>query len=311
MKNLIPLLKKCRPVNLLTVSFLQFFLYKFLFYDFLQQGHIALKLSILDIVLLTLDLAVIMAAGYLINDIFDEETDRLHSAKRSLSELGIQHKTAQKAYAFLLLFGFSITIYLAAKYDEWPLSLLYPAANLILYVYARKLKSSVLWGNLLIAVLCCLPTLLIYLAERSQIKQIRAINPEVYQFFWLTIITYLIFAFLSTLIREIIKDMEDSQADSEAGIITFANSKDSRTVKGLLFFLEVIFLLLIGVIAIYFFNKKNIPALVFSLLSLIPLILWNLYHLRGAETSASYKRLSSSFKLIMILGIGLLAFIHH
>ena len=182
---------------------------------------------------------------------------------------------------------------------------------MILYVYARKLKSSVLWGNLLIAILCCLPTLLIYLAERSQIKQIRAIDPEVYQLFWLTIITYLVFAFLSTLIREIIKDLEDSQADSEAGIITFANSKDSRTVKGLLFFLEVLFLLLIGVIAIYFFNKKNIPALVFSLLSLIPLMLWNLYHLRGAETSASYKKLSSSFKLIMILGIGLLAFIHH
>lgn len=307
---MIPLLRKCRPLNLFTVSFLQFFLYKFLFFDFLQQEQIALKLSIADIMLLTLDLAIIMAAGYLINDIFDEETDRLHRSKRSLSEIGIHRVTAKRAYAFLLTIGFGLTIYLAEKYDEWPLSLLYPSANFILYIYARKLKSSILWGNLLIAILCCLPTLLIYLAERSQIKILENINPDLHSLLWLTIISYLIFAFLSTFIREIIKDMEDAQADRDAGIITFANNTGSKTVKTVLYVLETIFLLLIGLIIFYFFDKKNSPALLFSLCSILPLVLWNLYYLKKANTSSNYKKLSKTYKLIMLLGIGLLAFIN-
>ena len=177
------LLKKCRPINLLSIILLQCFTYFFLFYNILSSVDISLRLSLFDLFLITLDLALIMGSGYLINDIFDIETDKRHQNKESLLETGIPLTFFRNAYWAISILGLIITLYLAQKYQEWGLSLLYPAGVFILYLYAKKLKNSILWGNIVIAILCCFPSLMLYLAEAPSIQLLKNTSENLYAVF--------------------------------------------------------------------------------------------------------------------------------
>lgn len=309
LKNGIILLKKCRPINLLTIIILQCFLYYFLIYKNVEAHSIDLRLSFIDLVLLTLDLALIMAAGYLINDIFDIETDEAHQSKESLLNTGLPLSFFHRSYWIILIFGMGLTLYLAYKYDEWYLSLLYPVGAFLLYIYAKHLKSSVLWGNILIAILCGFPATMLFLAESPAIEQLKQLSYPAYKHFMVILGFYLVFAFFSTLIREIIKDLEDKEADLKAGIISFANSKPYNLVFGLCSTLIFCFVGLQVYFCFYLFEQENNLALLFFIICIIPLTVISTLRLKKAHTSSEYRTVSRIYKAIILSGIIILAFI--
>jgi 4-hydroxybenzoate polyprenyltransferase len=303
------LLKKCRPVNLLSIILLQCFTYFFLFYNILSSVDISLRLSLFDLFLITLDLALIMGAGYLINDIFDIETDRRHQNKESLLETGIPLTFFRNAYWAISILGLIITLYLAQKYQEWGLSLLYPAGVFILYLYAKKLKNSILWGNIVIAILCCFPSLMLYLAEAPSIQLLKNTSENLYAVFLSILYFYLLFSFISTLIREIIKDLEDKDADLASGIITFANKFPSSFVINICSICIVIFLGVQIYFCFYLFEQEFYLAVLFFIIWIIPITLYSFVTLRKAQTTLDFKKLSLNYKIIILSGIIQLAFI--
>ena len=115
-----------------------------------------------------------------------------------------------------------------------------------------------------------------------------------------------LFAFITSMAREIIKDMEDYKGDKETGGLTMPIVWGIRVSK-----FNVFFLLIITVILLLFvvYNTIKVQHVFFSLnntyilLSLVlPLSILALYILKASE-SKQFKRASLLLKFVMLMGL--------
>jgi 4-hydroxybenzoate polyprenyltransferase len=245
---------------------------------------------------LSLIVLLITAAGYIINDILDIETDKINKPTKLYVSKSISIKNAWRVYwAFT-----SIACFLSLLYaTEFIHFILFFGVPILLYVYSIYLKKTPLLGNILISFLVILPIYTIYLFEFVPQKTTipifdRPINNA--------ILFYIFFAFITTLIRELIKDVEDIKGDYSRGMKTLPIIIGiHRTSKVILFFSSV---LLVAVLLVIFEFLKG--EYVFSMYSflfiLIPLLLF-IYKLRVAKTKKDFSFLSNLIKLIMFFGI--------
>jgi 4-hydroxybenzoate polyprenyltransferase len=116
------------------------------------------------------------------------------------------------------------------------------------------------------------------------------------------------FAFLSTLIREIIKDIEDFEGDSEYGRSTMPILLGIRFTKIVIvvLILFVVFSLIYVYVKFLFYNPGGKPDLLsmgwFVLLLIIP-FLYLIFRLLSAREKKDYHICSNITKLIMLAGI--------
>ena len=152
------------------------------------------------IILASLSAALIAAAGNIINDISDVETDKISHPKRVLP-LGILTKTEAKIeYLILNFIAGIISLYLS-----YTLFVIVFISAILLLVYSAYLKKIPLIGNITIATL----TGLAFIYGGFAVENAEAaIIPAV-------------FAFLLNLIREIVKDVQDEEGDKKQNIITY------------------------------------------------------------------------------------------
>ena len=308
MKKIKVIAKHSRPLNLLAIALLQVMLYFFVIYLPYQDLNLPWRLSFIDLSLLGIDLILIMAAGYLINDIFDLKTDALHAKKKSIDSYEYSPTLFQNSYWILFSLGAMLTLFLAWKYQEWALSLLYPAGTYLLYLYAKRLKSTILWGNILIALLCLFPVCLMFLGERPAISTLQQLYPDQCSKLYLVIGFYIIFSFLATFIREIIKDQEDQEADQQAGVTTIATEYPIYQVKRIVTSIMVVFTALLLLFGILMCLDANILGGLYLILIPTTLTIYSGYLYRGSAESNDFRKLSHLYKLIILTGIIALIF---
>ena len=158
------------------------------------------KFSGLNVFLAAFAASFALAAGNIINDIYDIDIDKTN---RPLRPLPSEKITIKEAYG-LYIFFITISIAISFLINEMALVIVL-VSILILFIYSKYLKQIPLIGNITVASL----TGLVFIFGGVVIENpVAAIVPAV-------------FAFLINLIREIVKDMEDVEGDSKAGAITF------------------------------------------------------------------------------------------
>ena len=148
------------------------------------------------------------AAGNVINDYFDYNIDLVNKPERPIPSGKISLKSGRN-YAYLLfalgtICGFSIS-YMT---DNWIPFLIVLLADVVLYLYAFKLKSTPLLGNLAVGFM----TGFEFLFGGFTINNPSIILTSAYLGF---------FAFVMTTARELVKDIEDIEGDKAAGARTF------------------------------------------------------------------------------------------
>lgn len=152
------------------------------------------------ILLASLTAALTAAAGNVINDLFDIETDKTAHPDRVLTK-GTLTKTEAKSEYFLLN---SIAAIIAVSLSTTPFVIVLLSISL-LYIYSAYLKRIILVGNITVAALAGLA--FIY-------GGVVANNPK-------AAVIPAFFAFFINLIREIVKDIQDIDGDKKQKIITF------------------------------------------------------------------------------------------
>ncbi|MBW7842888.1 MAG: geranylgeranylglycerol-phosphate geranylgeranyltransferase [Ignavibacterium sp.] len=152
------------------------------------------------ILLASLTAALTAAAGNVINDLFDIETDKTAHPDRVLTK-GTLTKTEAKSEYFLLN---SIAAIIAVSLSTTPFVIVLLSISL-LYIYSAYLKKIILVGNITVAALAGLA--FIY-------GGVVANNPK-------AAVIPAFFAFFINLIREIVKDIQDIDGDKKQKIITF------------------------------------------------------------------------------------------
>ncbi|TAE21961.1 MAG: prenyltransferase [Cytophagales bacterium] len=230
--------------------------------------------------LLTFSTVCIAAAGYIINDYFDVKIDIINKPERVIIGRYLKRRVAMGAHQVLNVVGCVVGLYLS----RW-VFLLDVLSVTLLWFYSANFKRQPFVGNLVVAFLTALSLLVLAVYYRQNVD---------------LLLIYASFAFVITLVREIIKDMEDVRGDARFGCRTLPIIWGIRRTKTFLYVLIASFIATLFIIAGDLGNRHL--DLIF-LLMLAP-IAWLVYRLVRADTKRDFGYLSQLCKIIMLLGVG-------
>ena len=309
---MLAILKTIRPLNLFIIALVQFLIRYCIIMPAYQAEYLSTKvfpehLSKIEFALLVFATVVIAAGGNIINDVFDTTTDAVNKPGKNLIGVKISERTATLAsYSFFLLGSFA-GIGLGIKNNLFAISLLFPFSALTLYMYSSYYKKRLLIGNVLIALLSAFTILITGLFEPHYFSTISIWLRGSEQMTWISgaaiIMVYSLFAFLLSLIRELIKDAEDVDGDERAQCKTFPVLFGTVKTKILISAITVITICIIGFFLFYFF-AHNTEVNVYYLLAtfFIPFAAL-LYLIINASEKKDFYYASVFSKAIMLMGI--------
>jgi 4-hydroxybenzoate polyprenyltransferase len=247
---------------------------------------------------------LIAAGGNVLNDIKDTAIDAINKPSKVIVGRLISEKKAYYWYFGLSLLGFLLGEGVAWQQKNSGLALIYPLTILLLWYYSTQYKRQVLVGNIVVALLCALVPFTVYiLLFRFKVQIKETTTPTFFAAHWLFAYTFL--AFFSTLLREIIKDIEDMEGDKRFECQTFPIFYGEKIAKNTSIFLAIF----IGLSIFRFFfcqsanNPTQISFFVFLGSVLISPILYIIQRLHHAQTSSDYHHISIACKIWMLLGL--------
>jgi 4-hydroxybenzoate polyprenyltransferase len=265
------LLKLTRFGNLLIIGFAQYCTAVFLIdYSTLHDFRFFI---------LSVSTLLIAAAGYVINDYYDVKIDYINKPERVI--IGRQ---ITRRYAILFHIGLSLSGLLLGIFVSWRVGFINFVSIFFLWLYSNSLKRLPFIGNFTVAILTGLSILIVDIYYQTH-------NTVIY--------IYACFAFFMTLIREIIKDMEDLKGDNSFGCKTLPIVWGIRKTKFVIYGVLIVFCsAVVALDAVY----KILPLRYYILLLFLPLVFF-LIGLIRADMKKDFAFLSSFCKIIMLLGI--------
>ncbi len=249
----------------------------------------------------------IAAAGYIINDYFDIQIDAINKPDRVVINKFIKRRWAIMWHWIFSVIGIGISLYVSYKIKEWPIFFINTLCVLVLWLYSTTFKKKLLIGNLMIAALTAWVILVVYLFAGANLFSLKgfAANPEnlnVRRFFKFTLL-YACFAFVTTLIREVIKDLEDMEGDRKYDCNTMPIAWGVPATKVFVGVWVVVTIAALAIVQLYAWQSGWwFAALYILLLIMLPAVLL-IKKLYAATFSADYHTLSNIIKLIMLFGI--------
>lgn len=285
-----------RYKNLLFIALVQIFIKYGLFHPF----GIDITLNAFGFSLLVIATLCIAAGGYIINDVFDIEIDKVNRPKKVFIPNKISEKTAYNLFIIFNVIGVGIGFYLSNMIERPGFSALFIAFSALLYLYSSYLKSTILVGNILIAVLVAMSLILVGLFDL-----LPAITPEnqaTQSTFFSIVLDYALFAFYLTLLREIVKDLEDVNGDRKGGLSTLPLAIGRKRSIYVIFGSGVV-----GVFSVvyymyqYIYNHQYL--LLYFLFGILAPLLFFCVKTWSANSIKDYRFLSNLLKIIMLLGM--------
>ena len=176
----------------------------------------AIAVILIAIIDRTLNLPIILAmlavffetaAGNVINDYYDYEIDLINKPQRPIPSGRISLKGGRN-YAYLLfILGTICGFLISYMTDNWIPLVIVLIADVVLYLYAYKLKATPLIGNMSVGFM----TGLTFVFGGYTLNNPTIISTSFFLGF---------FAFVMTTARELIKDIEDTEGDKSVGAKT-------------------------------------------------------------------------------------------
>ena len=300
-----------RLPNLLIIAFTQYAMRYLIMEPMLPSDSFELQFGELQFALLVFSTMMIAAAGYIINDYFDTRADLINKPKRVVVGVSISRKEAMILHMILNIIGVGLGVYLAFYIGLPSLSLVFVMSTGLLWFYSTNYKKQFLVGNLIVAFLTALVPMMVVLFEIPLLNReygevmIRYDSNFSYLFAWVSAFSF--FAFMTTLIREIVKDAEDLEGDNAYGMKTVPIVLGTFWTRVLVVGLILLTLAaLIFLLFKYIFYSDDPPDYIslayFTGLLLLPLIGLAIQVLIAGDKRA-YHRASTLIKLIMLFGI--------
>ena len=301
----IPFLKLIRIQNLLMIILTQVLVKYFLFRPF----GIDTTLNDFQFSLLVISMIALAAAGNIINDLHDTETDRINKPHKMILGKEISEKAGWNWFIILNLIGVGIGFYLSNLVGKPSFVALFIIPSAFLYFYATQIKGTVLVGNLVVSIMVGM--IIIMVGIFDLVPAITPQNLATQKVMFSILVDYSIFAFFLNFLREVVKDQEDVDGDYNAGYRTLPVLLGRKRTNILIFLLGV-FPVAGVVYYIYEYLFENRPAVFYVLLFVLAPLLYFLIKITGADSKKDYHHLSLVLKLILaagLLSIGLYRFI--
>jgi 4-hydroxybenzoate polyprenyltransferase len=243
----------------------------------------------------------IAAAGYIINDYFDLNIDRVNKPDRIVIDKVIKRRWAIIWHLGLSFLGVVLTLF-AVGTAHWYLVMANLFCVVLLWLYSTSFKRQLLIGNLVISLLTAWTILVLFFAFSSPSNAFDTTDTVSVKFFRLAFL-YSGFAFIISMIREAIKDMEDIKGDSRYGCKTLPIVAGVRTTK---VYTAVWISVLLGALVVLEFYVLQFgwwPSVIYNGLLVILPLLKALKALKNARLNKDFAALSTTTKWIMLTGI--------
>jgi 4-hydroxybenzoate polyprenyltransferase len=303
---IIPFFRLIRWPNLVFIGLTQVLFYVFVIlptfaYQSFQPGAMAQPLIPGLLVCLILSSIFIAAAGYIINDYFDLNIDRVNKPDKLIIEKVIKRRSAILWHWFLSGIGVLLGLYVSLKLHNpivGPANLL---CVILLWFYSTTFKRKLLIGNIVISLLTAWVILVLFICE------LRFFMTGWYHFALGRIFKYAVvyggFAFIISLIREVIKDIEDMDGDARDGCRTMPIVWGVNVAKVFTATWLVVLISALAVIQFYFLPRAQWIMIAYGILFIDLPLLWILRKLYYAQTKTDYYQLSGVIKGVMLAGI--------
>ncbi|WKK64684.1 geranylgeranylglycerol-phosphate geranylgeranyltransferase [Lutimonas zeaxanthinifaciens] len=276
-------------------------LIQYLFKYFLfEKYNIEVSLDDLHFGLLAFSTVFVAIAGYIINDVNDVKTDIINKPDKLFVDKKITRINAHYLFIGFNSVGLLIGMYLSYYIGHTSYFIIYVLTSLLLYQYAKYLKKMFILGNItvsLIIFLCILMTAVFDVAPATNGYNLEA-QIEIFYIF----LTYGVFGFLLTFIREIVKDMEDIEGDKSIDAKSFPIVMGNKKTKVIIFVIALVLVSGLSFLIFRLYESEKILVYYTLIMVLLPLIFF-INKLYWAREKSDFHFLSSVLKMIMLTGM--------
>ena len=253
-------------------------------------------------ILLMSSSVTIAAAGYIINDYFDLNIDLINKPDKLVVAKIISRRWVIFWHLFFSAAGIVIGFYIDWKTNVRFLGVANFACVALLFIYSISLKKKLLAGNIVISALTAWVILVIGWCETSNLLRPNLIGNFTEK---ITRISFLYagFAFVISLIREVVKDMEDMEGDRRYGCNTMPIALGINATKVFLAVWLVVLTSALLIVQFYVLVFKWWWSATYCILMIIIPLIYIFKMLFSVNKSKEYHRLSSLIKVVMFTGI--------
>ena len=232
-----------------------------------------------EFILLTASITMLAAAGYLINDYYDQKIDLINRPDRVIVGIHLRRRRALAAHMGLSILAIMIGLWI----DRW-LGLFNFFASFMLWLHSNYFRRVLLLGNIMVALMHVMIILVV---------------ATYFQAYNTYLLAYSLFAFVAIFIREVVKDLREVKGDAAHGAETISVTWGIRTAKKLIYLS-----IFCGIIFMIYFLEGALPTNSgFYFLALLPFLGWFIYRIQSADTQSHYRTLKKSIDWIILSGI--------
>lgn len=294
--------KLIRWPNLVFIVLTQVLFQYCLLYPIFNKAGIAPVIPPAQLICILLASILIAAAGYIINDYFDINIDQINKPDRLLIPRYVTRRWAILWHSALSFAGVALSFYASWKIGVWWIGPSNFICAFLLFVYSTTFKKRFLSGNILIALLTAWTLAVLGLASFYNLDagdNAVAVKERMLRFTLL----YASFAFVISLIREAIKDLEDMRGDAQYGCKTLPIVAGITAAKTYILVWLVVLIGSLMLVQFYAAQKGWWLMVLYTIVFIIGPLVFIFSKLLKANKSQEYHRLSSITKAVMLTGI--------
>lgn len=303
MNQVVAFLKLIRWPNLLFIALTQLLFQYCLLRPIFKKSSVAPVIDDPIFLVILIASILIAAAGYIINDYFDINIDQINKPHKQFIPKYVSRRWAILWNSLLSGAGVALSFYAGWKAGVWWIGPANFVCTFLLFIYSSTFKKRFLSGNVIIALLTAWTVAILGLASfyhlyYDNIKTV-AMQGRILRF----TILYTAFAFVISLIREAVKDMEDLRGDVQYGCKTLPIIAGINAAKTyVLVWLSVLIGALL-VVQLYAAQLGWWLAVAYGFCFLIAPLCYLFFNFIKLREATGYHRMASLAKLIMLSGI--------
>ncbi|AZQ44390.1 geranylgeranylglycerol-phosphate geranylgeranyltransferase [Nonlabens ponticola] len=272
-------------------------------YWFLPESNADLTLALWQQLVIIFSTCCIVAAGNVINDIYDADVDRINKPDQVIVGRLLSIKSSNRLYIGLTFTAVVGGFVVANSIDRAGMASIFIVVSFLLYYYATTLKKQLVIGNVVISLLVGLVMLLTAVVELY--PALNDANQSEQGKVLLLLTGFAVLAFFVNLLREWIKDAQDINGDLAGGRsslpLVLGKQRACRVMA-------VYTLTLAAVLAYWFTNifYQLSNTFYYSLFAIIAPLMYIGIRLWNVENDKELKILSLVCKLVLLAGIVLI-----
>jgi 4-hydroxybenzoate polyprenyltransferase len=257
-----------------------------------------------ELIMLILASLCIAAAGYIINDYFDLNIDKVNRPDRLVIEKLIKRRWAILWHLSLSAAGLALSFYMGWRIHNPLPGIFNTMAVILLWFYSTTFKKQILIGNIIISLLTAWVVLVIYICEvKLNIISISAPQLAFITAIFKSAVLYGGFAFILSVIREVVKDMEDMEGDAKYNCHTMPIAWGIRSSK----VYTAVWIIVLGaallILSIFAFQVRWWWLGVYIIATVLTPLYYIFRKLRVAILSHEFGAISTLVKMVMLAGI--------